>query len=366
MDRAEMLSRLKMSVGYLNEIVQSLESAPEPQTPTPTPTTADWSSLIEAIATSDLHASVKAGCMAQAIIETGRGTSDLFLWHFNAHGMKWRDEMQGIAKKVLIKVPSERDEVWFCEFASEANAVAGYLRFLNREPYKGWENKVSSPQSFLRHVCATWASDQEYLKKCLAVLPEAVELLSKYGYKLPQPPRQKKILIDPGHSKSSPGARGRAPDRPSEYLLNVLQAGIIAEKLRQAGHIVEIYDPAEDNLSMIGRRAVGHDLFLSLHHNAANADGRDEGTETYITTPRRADDLKMASAIQAAIVKALGSKDRGVKEKSFTVISSARSVCPIAILVESYFIDDYGDAKLATARSTASANAIAKAILETL
>jgi hypothetical protein len=206
MNNAEILSKLKLSVGHLDEIAEYLE---RPAEPTPQPTRrADWDWLVRAIAKEpDMHDSVKAACLAQAIIETGRGTSNLFLEHYNAHGMKWRDEMQGIAKKVLIKVPSESEEVWFCEFSSEENAVKGYMRFIKRSPYLGWENKLASPSEYLTHIGKTWAADPAYTNKCLAVLPEAIKMLENHGYIPPSQPLRPLPTVD--ETKNSPNKSER-------------------------------------------------------------------------------------------------------------------------------------------------------------
>jgi hypothetical protein len=206
MDKGNILVNLKLALSHIEEAVL-LMGTWEPVTPQPT-RRAEWDKLVQAIAAEpDMHDSVKAACLAQSIIETGRGTSKLFLEHYNAHGMKWRDEMQGIANKVLIKVPSESAEVWFCVFASEENAVRGYMRFITRSPYLGWEKRLASPTEYLTHIGKIWADDPAYTKKCLAVLPEAIKMLEKYGYKAPSQPLRPLPTVD--ETKNSPNKSER-------------------------------------------------------------------------------------------------------------------------------------------------------------
>jgi N-acetylmuramoyl-L-alanine amidase len=178
--------------------------------------------------------------------------------------------------------------------------------------------------------------------------------------------RGKSFFLDPGHSASQSGAVGRAPDRPTEYAMNLLQAQIIQKRLLDAGAIVQIYDPNPDpgDLTEIGRRAKGFSAFISLHHNAFNADGKDEGTETYVHREASTSCRRLASAVNTEIVRAIRSIDRGVKSKSYSVLVGARAVgVEHAILVESYFIDDYGSIAITRERSTKAAHAIADALI---
>ena len=177
----------------------------------------------------------------------------------------------------------------------------------------------------------------------------------------------KKICVSAGHSPKSPGSSGKAPDYPREYEHNLLQAKIVAARLSALGAAIVAPDPDPDNLEAVGRAARGCLIFLDLHHNAANADGIDEGVECWIHRQASASSGKLAELICAKIANVLRCKNRGVKNKSYTVLDEAKKVgCGIAVLVESYFIDDYGNATVTKDRSTKSAHAIADAVIEFL
>jgi N-acetylmuramoyl-L-alanine amidase len=185
----------------------------------------------------------------------------------------------------------------------------------------------------------------------------------------------KSILIDPGHSERHPGARGLAPDYPEEEDLNRLQASIIAGILTKAGASVEVYDPDADPLYTIGRRAAGKDLFLSLHHNAYNRDRIDEYTCVCVHRSKANEKSKrLASNIAKSISKRLGltlykpnAYYPGVYPLGLSVLSGAHDAgCHVCVLVESYFVDAYGNSSLCQTRSASAARAIAKAVIDYL
>lgn len=89
--------------------------------------------------------------MAQAIKESGRGTSDLFKQHNNPFGMKFRSEMGGIAHSVRY-TDWEGIEDDYCSFSNFDNAVNGYWIFIDRSPYKGWRNHANSPDDYVHHI----------------------------------------------------------------------------------------------------------------------------------------------------------------------------------------------------------------------
>ncbi len=117
-----------------------------------------WQEFVEAVAQTDIEfPQLKTACLAQAILESGRGSTDLAKLHHNFHGMKWREEMKGIATSVYYSTNSEPtggDN--FCKFANPIDAVRGYWRFVERSPYKGWRNHVSSAKDFLAFIGPIW------------------------------------------------------------------------------------------------------------------------------------------------------------------------------------------------------------------
>jgi N-acetylmuramoyl-L-alanine amidase len=185
------------------------------------------------------------------------------------------------------------------------------------------------------------------------------ELVCDWG--VADKPKAKRVLLDPGHSEGEPGARSN-DDSAEEEDLARLQASTIQKALQDAGHVCDIYDPMVDDLSDIGRKAEGYDLFLSLHFNSYDGN-KDPGTEVFVLPGADATNRKFATAILEGIVKALGSTNRGVKEANWKVIRVADQYCKgPALLIESFFLNAYS-AGAAGQRATVAGGAIAKAVV---
>ncbi len=181
----------------------------------------------------------------------------------------------------------------------------------------------------------------------------------------PVPPKAKKrVLLDPGHSKAEPGARGNDGTAKEEEL-NLLQAEVIAQELQAAGIAADIFNPQVDDLRAIGAKAKGYDAFISLHHNSYSGNS-DPGCEVFVPVGAYASDRKAAQAVVNAISTSLKTQNRGVKEANFAVIRTAGEVSDgIVMLIESYFLNPYS-AETAKKRSLQAADAIADTLIDLL
>lgn len=170
-----------------------------------------------------------------------------------------------------------------------------------------------------------------------------------------------KIFINAGHSLTYDcGAIGFSGTKESDINLKI--ATVTAESLKQAGHKVTLYQQQRKLADVtVKANKSKADLFVSIHCNgSANTDAN--GTETwhYTGCPYGA---KYAKAIQAELVKTLGSKDRGVKE-STSLYVLRKTVMP-AVLVETGFITNADEEKAILANIGNIGEAIAQAILTT-
>lgn len=161
-----------------------------------------------------------------------------------------------------------------------------------------------------------------------------------------------RIFLDPGHGMSNrrsgsydPGATvkvGREEITEAEIVMdwvNELRALLQA----RGHHVVRSRMNATDPAPVGERAAVAlkHncELFISFHCNAAN--GKAQGTETFY---RSAAGQKLAAACQAAVLKGLGTKDRGLKtEQQSQHPRLAVLAHPVSCLIELGFIDHDGD-----------------------
>lgn len=108
---------------------------------------------------------------------------------------------------------------------------------------------------------------------------------------------------------------------------------------------------------------VKYDFVLEIHFNAFQAtrsDGVTMGTEIYVPTTEE------NTAVAQAIVNAVagcGLKNRGVKQKNYSVIASAKQSGVSAALLEVCFIDDPDDMAVYSKKFSQIVNAVSMAIV---
>ena len=154
-----------------------------------------------------------------------------------------------------------------------------------------------------------------------------------------------KIFIDAGHNYSGVGTgavgNGLKEQEITFYISDKLKSLLIA-----AGHEVKMSrNKMKDNLGKtlsegLNLRAKmanewGADLFVSIHCNAFN--GKARGTEVLVYS-LKSKSVDTAKKIKDAIVKNLGTIDRGVKERPDLCV--LRKTSMPALLVETAFIDN--------------------------
>ena len=153
-----------------------------------------------------------------------------------------------------------------------------------------------------------------------------------------------KIMIDPGHGGTDPGASG--PSAPHEATL-VLRCGTALKNriVNECGGTVKMTRTTDTFISLSSRKAssVSYDpyIFCSLHLNAFNTTAK--GTETYYYWTSGNSSL-LANKVQAQLianfktVSGFTPTNRGVKTANYTVIMGSSSVP--AVLTEGLFVDN--------------------------
>ncbi len=296
--------------------------------------------------------SLKAVTLAQWILESGRGASDLATRHLNFAGLKWRAEMVGFAIPVEHHAHDGLD--FYCKFSSADAFIVGYWKFLARSPYKGWEKHAAkSPEAFIRFIGPIYnPAGLAYVEQVLALLTEATRRLEHAPDAPAAPPvpvvagTAAVIVIDPGHGGivriegSSPNnATSPSGDLEKNWTLDVARrtrAALLA-KAATSGTSVDVVltrdTDANKGLSARANVARFHHarLFLSIHFNGL--DGKARGVETLIDpiNVNKDDDRAFARAIQRSVLqalheidpttKALPKYDRGVKEQPLGVLA---------------------------------------------
>ena len=138
-----------------------------------------WNELIAAIARTPFQfAGQKVAYMAQCILESASGKSRLFREAGNPTGMKWRDTMADISTPLRLVTPTEPEGVLWCSWIAPEGAIEGYLRFIQRDRYQGWEAFGNDPEGYIQFIKDRgYATDPSYVSKVIGLLPKAKQLL---------------------------------------------------------------------------------------------------------------------------------------------------------------------------------------------
>lgn len=345
------------------ELPKAEEPKPVPSVPPVTNNLTSWEKLIASVKDSSMTEAMKLACVAQAILESSRGTSRVTSECCNFWGIKMRPEIEGLAVGKVVKVTSEVEGcATFASFKSTEDAVKGWLKFLTREYYVGWEEHKDNSEEFMRHIGKSWCPRADYADVVIDLFPEARAIL---GAKEPTTPKKtgKIIAVCSGHSLNEPGAHSMLGAK--EEVLNIQQANILKSELEKSGYNVKLVAGKTNDLVGRGEQAEDCDAFIELHHNSF--DGiTDPGTEVFCTTDSSAECRSIANKVCYSISNAIKSTNRGVKINNFTAIKTAsKTGCPVVMLVESYFVNPYNQIE-AEKRSAIAAMAIAKVLKETV
>jgi N-acetylmuramoyl-L-alanine amidase len=83
-----------------------------------------WQNFTEFLVASTIEfEDLKVVQLAQAILESGRGKSDLFTLHINPYGMKFRREMRSIADQVIYTDSAGETDI-YCKFDNYKEQMA--------------------------------------------------------------------------------------------------------------------------------------------------------------------------------------------------------------------------------------------------
>ncbi len=166
--------------------------------------------------------------------------------------------------------------------------------------------------------------------------------------------QDKIIVLDPGHGSiqpgnwSDPGAVGPSDVYERDVVLDISEK--VANILNSQGATVIMTRTGDTVLSLAGRAAVANDvnadIFVSIHANASpNKEAK--GSSVYYYAPTwRSDSAKrekLARLIQYYMVNNAGTKDLGVFEKGFTVLTETQVP---SVLVETAFISNRYEEKM--------------------
>jgi hypothetical protein len=125
---------------------------------------------------------LKEVTLAQWLLASDKATHELAVNANNFAGLQWREEMNGFAEPIEIKVASQPELVKFCKFKDVDAFIVGYWKFLTRTPYIGLEENTNTPENFLGFLQAKgFSTVPDYVKKVMILVPEAQGLLVGTG-----------------------------------------------------------------------------------------------------------------------------------------------------------------------------------------
>lgn len=298
--------------------------------------------------------------IAQAILESGGGTSELAVNANNFFGLKYKPERCPGASGYYVKVGSEQNAdgsytssvmKWF-KFDSMEDCVIGYFDFINNSRYANLKG-VTDPGAYLKNIKSDgYATSLHYVENLMEVI-ERYDLARFDGKKV----EKMKIAIDAGHGSTTAGKR--TPDGYREHWSNVKVASYFAKAMERCGVAYIKTGWNDDNskddpdTSLSTRqnaiKAAKCDYSISFHFNAFG-DGKSynsaEGIGTFISNSASADSKRMAECIQAQLINGTKQKDRGVKAQSLAMCNCYRMGTKASVLIECAFMTNKRESEL--------------------
>ena len=171
------------------------------------------------------------------------------------------------------------------------------------------------------------------------------------------------IVLDPGHGGHDPGAVNGARQEKNDNLRLGLA---LRDRIQAQGQRVvmtrstDVFIPLDERSAISNRNNAN--IFVSLHRNAfSNATAN--GVETLVHPDAPAATRRHAQNVQDAIVAVGVQSNRGVRTANFAVLRNTRAP---AMMVELGFISNARDNQLFDQNFDAYAEAITRAVLQTL
>ncbi|MDF7776592.1 N-acetylmuramoyl-L-alanine amidase [Sphingomonas sp. AOB5] len=282
------------------------------------------------------YSHLKTVTLAQWMLESGRGTSDLAKLHYNFGGLKWRPEMGLFATKVMYQAHDGLDA--YCKFSTLENFISGYWAFIGRAPYSGWESHVATAEDYIRFIGPIYTPKPSYADDVIKLMPEAAKLLADGSAvaKATTGTDIGTVVLDPGHGGEAK-VGGSSPNnaisvsnvKEKKLALDfcfILRDELIKQATAAGQKIQVVMTRTTDvNVGIAQRAALAGTskakAFVCLHFNGGVATA--QGAETFYAAAangnlNEAEDKAFATAIHAGLIAGMksihpGAKDRGVK-----------------------------------------------------
>jgi N-acetylmuramoyl-L-alanine amidase len=155
----------------------------------------------------------------------------------------------------------------------------------------------------------------------------------------------KRIALDVGHGTYAEDGGGwecgAACGNIQEWELNRISAEECAKDLENLGASVSLFKNEQGSeclsLGQKGKRAIGHDVFVSIHHNSCD-NSYVQRSESLVHMNGTVEDDKLANCIKKRIVERLQLNDRDVYSQQLGVLSTVPPTVKACCLTEGFFI----------------------------
>lgn len=293
---------------------------------------------------------VHSPIIAQAILESGWGNSELALCARNFFGLKYKEGRCPTASGVYYKKGSEQNadgtysesEMKWCRFDNMEFCVIGYFDFISHQRYSNLKG-VTDPLTYLRNIKSDgYATSIKYVDNVWAVIEK---------YNLEKYDRVPIIALDAGHGFYTAGKRVTLKGYPDtrEWQLNDRIIDIVEEELRNnyICKVLRVDDTTgKKDISLSKRVSMANnanaDAYLSMHHNAGVKGGSGGGTVVfyYSSNIKRRDQAQKLYNYITDETRLYGNRSQQVIKKGFYVIKNTKMP---AYLCENGFMDSTTD-----------------------
>lgn len=306
---------------------------------------------------------VHSPIIAQALLESSFGESELAVNANNFFGLKYRENRCKTAVGYYVKVGSEQNPdgsysssvMKWMKFDNMEDGVIGYFDFISIPNYANLKG-VTDPETYLKNIKADgYATSLKYVENLMNVIEKYG--LTSYDTKQESGEENMIIAIDAGHGSETAGKR--TPDGIREHWSNVKVASFFAKAMDRCGisyiktgwNDDNSKDDADTSLSVRQKaiKAAKCHYSISFHFNAYG-DGKSynsaEGIETLISDKAPGDSRRMAELIHAQLIKGTAQKNRGIKTQALAMCNCSVMGTKSSILVECAFMTNEREAEL--------------------
>lgn len=294
--------------------------------------------------------------IAQAILESGRGTSELAQNANNFFGLKYKAGRCPTAIGVYHKVGSEQNAdgsyvsspMQWCKFKNMEDCVIGYFDFINNSRYAAVKG-VTEPKKYLELIKAGgYATSLKYVDNLMNVINRYN--LTQYDNTTEEETTML-IAIDAGHGLKTAGKRCDItldPKTTREWVLNDRIADRLEVLLKNYNcKTMRVDDTTGDKDVPLATRTTSAnnkkaDVYISIHHNAGINCGTGGGVVVYYYSSK-AERKTQAQALYNAVVAKnglAGNRTSKVIKKAFYVLKNTNMA---AFLIENGFMDSKTD-----------------------